>query len=92
MDYESLKEQWGEIEDRDGVRLSWNIFPSSRMVRGNLPLHHLHAANTVCRKLPGLLVWRCAHNPVIRGLMLHSTYRRNVHSSEGETGLATPAV
>jgi len=33
VDYEALKEQWGEIEDRDGVRLSWNTFPSSRMVR-----------------------------------------------------------
>jgi hypothetical protein len=31
-DYEALKEQWSEIEDRDGVRLSWNTFPSSRMV------------------------------------------------------------
>jgi protein transport protein SEC23 len=31
--YETLKEQWSEIEDRDGVRLSWNTFPSSRMVR-----------------------------------------------------------
>ena len=33
MDYEALKEQWSEVEDRDGVRLSWNVFPSSRMVR-----------------------------------------------------------
>lgn len=32
MDYEAVKEQWGEVEDRDGVRLSWNVFPSSRMV------------------------------------------------------------
>lgn len=32
MDYETLKEQWSEVEDRDGVRLSWNVFPSSRMV------------------------------------------------------------
>ena len=31
-DFEALKEQWSEIEDRDGVRLSWNTFPSSRMV------------------------------------------------------------
>ena len=34
-DYEGLKEQWSEIEDRDGVRLSWNTFPSSRMVRSS---------------------------------------------------------
>jgi len=32
MDYESVKDQWGQIEDRDGIRLSWNTFPSSRMV------------------------------------------------------------
>lgn len=32
MDYEGLKEQWSEVEERDGVRLSWNVFPSSRMV------------------------------------------------------------
>jgi hypothetical protein len=32
MDYEAIKEQWSEVEDRDGVRLSWNVFPSSRMV------------------------------------------------------------
>lgn len=36
MDYESLKEQWGYIEDRDGVRLSWNTFPSSRMEASRL--------------------------------------------------------
>lgn len=33
MDYEALKDQWSEVEDRDGVRLSWNTFPSTRMVR-----------------------------------------------------------
>lgn len=32
MDYETLKDQWSEVEDRDGVRLSWNTFPSTRMV------------------------------------------------------------
>jgi len=36
MDVEALKEQWSEVEDRDGLRLSWNVFPSSRMVS------HLH--------------------------------------------------
>jgi hypothetical protein len=39
MDYDALKEQWGEVEDRDGVRLSWNVFPSTRMVS---PLVHRH--------------------------------------------------
>lgn len=32
MDYEALKDQWSEVEDRDGIRLSWNTFPSTRMV------------------------------------------------------------
>lgn len=32
-DFEALKDQWSDIEDRDGIRLSWNTFPSSRMVR-----------------------------------------------------------
>lgn len=32
FDYETLKDQWNEVEERDGVRLSWNTFPSSRMV------------------------------------------------------------
>lgn len=33
MDYEAIKDQWNEVEERDGIRLSWNTFPSSRMVR-----------------------------------------------------------
>lgn len=36
MDYEAIKEQWGDVEDRDGIRLSWNVFPSSRMVGTNV--------------------------------------------------------
>lgn len=38
MDYEALKDQWSEVEDRDGVRLSWNTFPSSRMVGSTIML------------------------------------------------------
>lgn len=46
MDYEALKEQWSDIEDQDGVRLSWNTFPSSRMVRClNIPA--LRSTDTV---------------------------------------------
>jgi hypothetical protein len=41
MDHEALKEQWSEVEDRDGIRLSWNVFPSSRMVsRGAQETEH----------------------------------------------------
>ena len=36
MDYEALKDQWSDVEDRDGIRLSWNTFPSSRMVSEGL--------------------------------------------------------
>jgi hypothetical protein len=38
MDYEALKDQWSDVEDRDGVRLSWNTFPSTRMVRDSDPI------------------------------------------------------
>ena len=34
MDYDRLKDSWSDVEDRDGIRLSWNTFPSSRMVIG----------------------------------------------------------
>ena len=30
--YDAIKDNWGEVEDRDGVRLSWNTIPSTRMV------------------------------------------------------------
>lgn len=36
MDYDALKEQWSEVEDRDGIRLSWNTFPSTRMEASRL--------------------------------------------------------
>ncbi|CAA9964387.1 hypothetical protein CFE70_006947 [Pyrenophora teres f. teres 0-1] len=35
-DFDALKDQWSEIEDRDGIRLSWNTFPSSRMEASRL--------------------------------------------------------
>ncbi|KAH8730026.1 transport protein-like protein sec23 [Phaeosphaeriaceae sp. PMI808] len=35
-DFEALKDQWSDIEDRDGIRLSWNTFPSSRMEASRL--------------------------------------------------------
>ncbi|EGE00351.1 Transport protein SEC23 [Trichophyton interdigitale] len=36
MDYEALKDQWNDAEERDGVRLSWNTFPSTRMEASRL--------------------------------------------------------
>lgn len=38
MDLDALKDSWNDVEERDGVRLSWNVFPSTRMVRTLLPL------------------------------------------------------
>jgi protein transport protein SEC23 len=32
MDLDALKDSWNDVEERDGVRLSWNVFPSTRMV------------------------------------------------------------
>ena len=54
MDYEALKDQWSEVEDRDGIRLSWNTFPSTRMV--SLVSAHLAGLYSCrSRKPPGLL-------------------------------------
>lgn len=38
MDLDALKDSWNDVEERDGVRLSWNVFPSTRMVRALLPV------------------------------------------------------
>jgi hypothetical protein len=38
MDLDALKDSWNDVEERDGVRLSWNVFPSTRMVRTLLPV------------------------------------------------------
>jgi hypothetical protein len=48
-DFEALKDQWSDIEDRDGVRLSWNTFPSSRMVGPHAALIP-RSADQSCRK------------------------------------------
>jgi protein transport protein SEC23 len=36
IDYDALKEQWSDVEERDGIRLSWNTFPSTRMEASRL--------------------------------------------------------
>lgn len=41
-DFEALKDQWSDIEDRDGIRLSWNTFPSSRMVSNTASIHRIY--------------------------------------------------
>lgn len=36
MDLDALKDSWNDVEERDGVRLSWNVFPSTRMEASRL--------------------------------------------------------
>ncbi|KAL7268370.1 GTPase-activating protein S23 [Rhizina undulata] len=36
MDLEQLKDQWVAAEEQDGVRLSWNVFPSNRLEASRL--------------------------------------------------------
>lgn len=53
MDFEALKDQWNEVEDRDGVRLSWNVFPSTRMVSAMAKIYRVGLM--LYRKPRGLL-------------------------------------
>jgi protein transport protein SEC23 len=34
--YDQLKDSWADVEDRDGVRLSWNVIASSKMEANRL--------------------------------------------------------
>jgi hypothetical protein len=79
MDYEALKDQWSDVEDRDGIRLSWNTFPSSRMVRSD--------ANRVSQVVEGGRLTCCAGS-----LPPGGPYRGHVHSAQGETGHAAVAM
>lgn len=72
-DFEALKDQWSQIEDTDGVRLSWNTLPSSRMVR-TLRIHRSIGAMSTHSMLTcteGSLAARCPH-------------RCSIHAIEGE--------
>ncbi len=72
MDYEALKEQWSEVEDRDGVRLSWNVFPSTRMV------------SSLARKpAPSIASRRLAHR-CLGSVSTRGAHRSFVHPLEGE--------
>lgn len=79
MDYDAMKEQWGEVEDRDGVRLSWNVFPSSRMVRT-----HTHKP-TPASILTALM-------PRQGGVTSSRPYWRAVYAIEREAGHAAFAI
>jgi hypothetical protein len=71
MDFESLKDQWNEVEDRDGVRLSWNVFPSTRMVSER-------------EKETMAIFLSCTHD-LTGSLKACCTDRSSLHSLEGET-------
>lgn len=77
MDYEALKEQWSDVEERDGIRLSWNVFPSSRMVRTALE------PTVPCA--PKL-------TDFIGSLATRGAHWSSVHTSEREGGLAPASV
>lgn len=49
---EQLKEQWFEIEDKDGLRFTWNTFPNTRMV-----CHVVDEA--IVKGEIGKLIWFC---------------------------------
>jgi protein transport protein SEC23 len=84
MDYESLKEQWSDIEDRDGVRLSWNTFPSSRMVCASRfrPWEDAHTVSY--RKQTDSLVWKRSTLCIAQLLTRSSAHRSPLHALEGE--------
>lgn len=77
MDYEALKEQWSDVEERDGVRLSWNVFPSSRMVG-------------FARQI--LYVLRPELTDFTGGFSTRGTDRSPVHPLEREARIAAPSV
>lgn len=63
MDYEALKDQWSEVEDRDGIRLSWNTFPSSRMV-SCVPKRSLNLAHLI----KGSFSTRCTYRSTLHAI------------------------
>lgn len=77
MDYEALKEQWSDVEERDGVRLSWNVFPSSRMV---------------CTALQPLRALRSCLTDSTGSLAPRRAYRSSLYALEGEARVAPSAI
>jgi hypothetical protein len=92
MDYEALKEQWSEIEDRDGVRLSWNTFPSSRMVwhplkDGLIDGMLTSGAGSIAACRYGISVLN-----TFNLLIKCSPHRCTIHALEGEDGYPAASV
>lgn len=81
-DYEALKDQWSDIEDRDGIRLSWNTFPSSRMVGPSSP-----AALRNADYVPGSFTSRrydARQIEIGMSAHLYSTDRRPLYTTQGK--------
>lgn len=78
-DYEALKDSWSEVEDRDGVRLSWNVWPSSRMVSLNIG-----AMAGDCRAL--------GTDASTGSLPTRRPHRRPLHTSQGKARHTCAAV
>lgn len=82
MDYEALKDQWSDVEDRDGLRLSWNTFPSSRMVR-------------VWLRGQPLLPVPTSHHPlnmIIGSFSASRPHWCHLHPSQGEARHPNPSI
>lgn len=76
MDYEALKDQWSDIEDRDGIRLSWNTFPSSRMVCARP-----HIFSSITQKVS-----------VTGGIQTGGPHRSRLYAPQGEAGYSIATI
>ena len=70
MDYEALKDQWSDVEDRDGIRLSWNVVPSTRMVSNS------YCVGDIANRSSGSIATRCPYRRLV-----HTTEREAGHTS-----------
>ena len=96
MDYEALKEQWSEVEDRDGVRLSWNVFPSTRMVSRRLGDDHslltYYLLFLVSRKPRALLSPSAPYTTLSRKSQSHRSSNLSLlHASNHAAPSSTPS-
>ena len=92
MDYDTLKDQWSEVEDRDGIRLSWNTFPSSRMV---FLQHSIACDGWAYIVPPGSLEACCSHWGSLHSLKRkarHPTITLRTHSMQSSMSSSAQPV
>ena len=77
MDFDALKDQWSEVEDRDGIRLSWNTFPSTRMV--SAPRNLFDTAHTISGSFAARCPDRCTVHTAEGETGFNSTAIRACH-------------